>query len=127
LNVSALCTAAFLTALFPSFGAEMANSIDRDAAPIGAEHQLFALSGLGADKRSAIEAAAGAAFLDDDSPLGTPYLVQARSDDVVICSFVGKVVMCHRIARSCPPGLLLPRKLPREQQRDKLLMGPYRC
>ncbi len=127
LNVSVLCTAAFLTALFPSFGAEMANSIDRALAPISAEHQLFAQSGLGSDKRSPTEALAGAAFLDDDSPLGNPYLVQARSDDVVICSFVGKVVMCHRIVRSCPPRLLLPRRLPREQRRNKLLLSPYRC
>jgi hypothetical protein len=126
LNVSALCTAAFLTALFPSFGAEMANSIDRAPAPTK-EHQFFAESGLGSDKQSAIKAPAGTAFLDGDSPLGNPYLVQARSDDVVICSFVGKVVMCHRIVRSCPPRLLLPRRLPRERQRNKLLMVPYRC
>ncbi|HWF94701.1 MAG TPA: hypothetical protein VG291_07070 [Xanthobacteraceae bacterium] len=127
MNVSVLCTAAFLTALFPSFGAEMANSIDRARAPISAEHQLFAQSGLGSDKQSPTEALAGAAFLDDDSPLGNRYLVQARSDDIVICSFVGKVVMCHRIVRSCPPRLLLPRRLPREQRRNKLLLGPYRC
>jgi hypothetical protein len=127
LNVSALCTAAFLTALLPSFGAAMANSIDRAPAPTSGEHQLFAQSGLASDKQSAIGASAGAAFLDGDSALGNPYLVQARSDDVVICSFVGKVVMCHRIVRSCPPRLLLPRRLPREQQRNKLLMRPYRC
>jgi hypothetical protein len=126
LNVSALCTATFLTALFPSFGAEMANSIDRAPAPTSREHQLFAQSGLGSDKQSAIGASAGAAFPDGDSALGNPYLVQARSD-VVICSFVGKVVMCHRIVRSCPPRLLLPRRLPREQQRNKLPMVPYRC
>jgi hypothetical protein len=127
LNVSALCTAAFLTALFPSFGAEVANSIDRAPAPTSGEHQLFAQSGLGSDKQSAIGASAGAAFLDRDSPLGNPYLLQARSNDVVICSFVGKVVMCHRIVRSCPARLLLPRRLPREQQRNKLLIRPYRC
>jgi hypothetical protein len=126
LNVSALCTAAFLTALFPSFGAEMANSIDRAPAPTSGEHQLFAQSGLGSDKQSAIGASAGAAFLDGNSALGNPYLVQARSDSVVICSFVGKVVMCHRIVRSYPPRLLLPRRLPREQQRNKLPTGPYR-
>jgi hypothetical protein len=126
LNVSALCTAAFLTALFPSFGAEMANSIDRAPAPTSGEHQLFAKSGLGSDQQSAIKASAGAAFLDGDSPLGNLYLVQAHSDDVVICSFVGKVVMCHRIVRSRPPRLMLPRRLPREQQRNKLLIGPYR-
>jgi hypothetical protein len=126
LNVSALCTASFLTALFPSFGAEM-DSIDRALAPISGEHQPFAESGLGSDKQSAIKASTDAAFLDGDSPLGNLYLVQAHSNDVVICSFVGKVVMCHRIVRSCPPRLLLPRRLPREQQRNKLLMVPYRC
>jgi hypothetical protein len=113
LNVSALCTAAFLTALFPALGAEKADLIDRIPVPIGGEHQRFDQSGLGSG--------------NDDSPLGNPYLVQARSDDVVICSFVGKVVMCHRIVRSCPPRLLLPRKLPREQLRNRLLPGPYRC
>ena len=127
MNVSALCTAAFLTALFPSFGAEKADLIDRTPVPIGGEHQLFAESGLGSGKPIRIGASAGDAAPYDDSPLGNLHLAQARSDDVVICSFVGKVVMCHRIVRSCPPRLLLPRRLPREQQRNKLLTGPYRC
>jgi hypothetical protein len=127
LNVSALCTAVSLAALFPALGAEKADLIDGAPVPIGVEHQLFAESRLGYDKQNGMEASSSAAFLDDDSPPGNPHLVRARTEDVVICSFVGKVVMCHRIVRSCPPGLMLPRKPPREQQRDKLLLGPSRC
>jgi hypothetical protein len=103
----------------------MANSIGRGLAPAGEKNRLVAQSELGASNW--IRASAGSASRYDDSPLGNGYTVQASGDDVVVCSFVGKVVMCHRIVRSRPPRLLLPYRLPREQQRNKPLLGPSWC
>ncbi|HEY2229946.1 MAG TPA: hypothetical protein VGI22_19830, partial [Xanthobacteraceae bacterium] len=42
------------------------------------------------------------------TPLANGRLAQASSCDLVTCSYVSKTVMCHRIAHSCPPQLLLP-------------------
>jgi hypothetical protein len=123
LNVSVLCTAAFLTALFASFGVETPNS-----APTSKEYQLLVEAGFGSDKQTAAAVSPGAAFPDDDGRLfGNPYLLRARDNDVVMCSFVGKVVICRRVGRSCPPQLLLPSRPAREQRRKILPPDPDRC
>jgi hypothetical protein len=52
----------------------------------------------------------------DQSSLANGRLAQASGCDVVTCSYVTKTVICHRIAHSCPPQLLLPfRSLPQKQ------------
>src|SRR5476651_573661 len=112
LNVRVLCVAHLLIAPLPSFGAEMADSIGQASAATRAEQRLVSESG--SSKNSWAGAPAGSAFLHDDGLLRSGYNVQAKSDDLVTCSFVGKVVMCRRTVRSRPPQQLLPRKLPRE-------------
>jgi hypothetical protein len=96
-GLGTLCVVAFLIAPFPSFGGESANSMAQGLMPATSD---------------------GSAPLHDDSRPANGYLVQASSDDVVMCSYVSKVVICHRIVRTprkSParwPGLLRRLKVP---------------
>jgi hypothetical protein len=60
----------------------------------------------------------------DQSSLANGRLAQASSCDLVTCSYVAKTVMCHRIAHSCPPQLLLPFHRPPQKQTTALRPFP---
>ena len=120
-NCCTLAVAAFLLNPPLLFSGEIVVWVDRGAALRNTDLSL-SLSSV------QIPAAVNLSPFYDDSKFKTGYLDQANNNDVVICSYVAKVVMCHRIVRSCPPRLLLPiRRPPRKPQRDRLLLVPYRC
>jgi len=53
---------------------------------------------LPADSKPPVSALTAAAA----STHGIEYLDAAANCDVVICSYVSKTIICHRVARSCP-------------------------
>jgi hypothetical protein len=116
LNVSAVCIALFLITLSSSFGGELTNSIGRSPEWAGGGYGPFAESALGFGEDKRVTDSDSSASRYDQSPLANGYVIQASSCAVVTCSYVSKTVMCHRIAHSCPPQLLLPfQNLPQKQ------------
>jgi hypothetical protein len=119
LIVCTLAAAFLVVTLRPSIGVEISVPAGQVPALIGTEHLIVVDSVLGTKGMPPPDG-----IPPSSDAASAQYIYQAKNNDLVQCSCVSKVIVCHRTVRSCGHRLLLPRPLHMqapEPRRNRLL------
>jgi hypothetical protein len=105
LIICALAVAFLVVAQRPSIGVAISVPAGHLPGLIGTGHHIVVESIFGTKGMNPVPPLDGIPPSSDDA--STEYIYQASNNDLVQCSYVSKVIICHRTVRSCAHRLLL--------------------